>query len=67
MSVTWNVALLERDMAERGWSQNDLARAAGVSQSSVSNFVRGQHQTNQLARRLAVALGYSPKRYLGNT
>jgi len=54
--VSWNIDLLQRDMP-CGLVAGRARRAANASQASVSNFLRGQYQTNQMARKLAVALG----------
>lgn len=55
-----------RDMALKGWLPTDLARAAKVSDMTVSRFLKGNTQTERTADRLARALGFSPKRYLLN-
>jgi len=52
------------DMAIKGWMPTDLARTAGVSDMSVSRFLKGETQTERMAERLARALGYGPRRYL---
>lgn len=51
------------DMALKGWAATDLARAAQVSDMSVTRFMRGDTQTARMADKLARALGYSPRRY----
>jgi plasmid maintenance system antidote protein VapI len=63
--ITYNVALMRRDLAERGWMPTDLAKKAKVPDITVSRFLRGQYQTPRMAKRLARALGYkTPKRYV---
>lgn len=44
---------------ERGWSQGELARRAGVSQGHLSNIERGVRRDTQIvtAARIAKALG----------
>jgi DNA-binding LacI/PurR family transcriptional regulator len=51
-------------MAEHGWMPKDLARAAKVSEMTVSRFLRKDRQTAKTAKKLADALGYSPRRYV---
>lgn len=53
---------------ERGWSQSDLARAAGCSVSRVSQIERGLVQYGAGAlHRMAQALGVSVDELRGNT
>lgn len=61
---TFDVARLRDDMALRGWLPTDLARVAGVSDMTVSRFLRREAQTAKTAAKLAAALGYSVRRYL---
>lgn len=61
---TYNVDKLRCDIAERGWLPTDLARAAGVSDMTVSRFLSGERQTARTAAKLALALGKSVRRYL---
>lgn len=60
----FNVGLIQDDMAAKGWLQSDLASTAGVSDMTVTRFLRGDHRTNRTAKKLATALGYSVRRYL---
>jgi plasmid maintenance system antidote protein VapI len=60
----YDVALLQDDMAARGWMQVDLARKAKVSHMSVSRFLTGQRQTARMALKLAKAFGHPVTRYL---
>lgn len=62
--IGYNVRLLGRDIAEKGWLPVDLARRAKVSRMTVSRFLSGERQTARTAKKLAVALGYSIRRYL---
>ena len=55
---------MAEDMAAKGWLQTDLARQAETSHMTVGRFLRGDHQTNRTAKKLAKALGYSVRRYL---
>lgn len=63
-AVTYNVALMSRDMAAKGFIKKDLAAKAGVSAMAVTRFLRGDRQTARMAKRLATALGYSVRRYI---
>lgn len=63
-SITYDVDRLIEDLALRGWLPTDLARAAKVSDMTVSRFLRGEVQTARTAKKLATALGYSVRRYL---
>lgn len=55
---------LVADMTNLGWNQTDLARAAGVSHMTVSRFMSGESQTPKTAKKLAIALGFSIRRYI---
>lgn len=50
-------------MALRGWNNGDLARAASVSDMTITRFLRSETQTAKTAERIAHALGYSIRRY----
>jgi transcriptional regulator with XRE-family HTH domain len=63
-TVRFDLAQLAADMAARGWGATDLARRAKVSDSTVSRFFNGDHQTAKTMKKLAVALGYSVRRYV---
>lgn len=60
----YDVALIQNDMAVKGWLPVDLARRAGVSHMTVSRFISGERQTARMGKKLATALGYSLRRYL---
>lgn len=62
--VGYDVALLKQDMARRGWLPTHLARAAGVSDMTVSRFLNGDIQTAPTAKKLAEALGRNVSRYI---
>lgn len=63
-AVSYDTDKLQADMACRGWLNTDLARSAGVSDMTVTRFMRGDHQTAKTAQKLARALGYTVRRYL---
>jgi transcriptional regulator with XRE-family HTH domain len=62
--ITYDVARIREDMALRGWMQQDRARSAGVTAQTVTNFLSGHPQTAKTAHKLALALGYTVRRYL---
>jgi ribosome-binding protein aMBF1 (putative translation factor) len=63
--ITYDTALMRKDMAERGMLPTDLARKAKVADITVSRFLRGIQQNAKTAKKLARALGYkTPKRYV---
>ena len=62
--VTYDTAKLSEDIAAKGWFFSDLAKRAGVSNMTVTRFLRGEHQTNPTAKKLSRALGYSVRRYI---
>lgn len=62
--MTFNLTLMARDMASRGWMRTDLARAAGVSDMTVYRWFDGTARTNRTAKKLALALGHTVDRYL---
>lgn len=55
---------MQRDMAERGWEDTDLAQAADVSNSTLSRFFAGKYRTARTAKKLATALKKPLKRYV---
>lgn len=63
-AVRFNVHRLTVDLANRGLAATDLARLAGVSDKTVSRFLRSETQTPTTAKKLADALGYSVRRYV---
>jgi transcriptional regulator with XRE-family HTH domain len=60
MSVRINSARLDRELARRGWSATDLARAAGCSPSTISGLRRGRQVNNDTLRKIAAALEGAP-------
>lgn len=63
--VTYRTDRIIEDMALRGWNNSMLARAAQLSASTVGLFLSGAFQTPKTADRMARALGYPVKRYVG--
>lgn len=59
----YDARLMADDMGEKGWNSVDLARRADVAISTVTRFLRGEHQTGKTAKKLAEALGRSVRRY----
>lgn len=62
--IRFDAQLMAEDMAIKGWSKLDLAKAAGVADMTVIRFLRSERQTAKSARKLAKALGFSVRRYL---
>lgn len=62
--ATYNVERVTDDMALRGWNQSDLARAARLSNMTITRFLRREAQTAKTDERIARALGYTVRRYL---
>lgn len=63
-TAQFDTALMQHDMAARGWQPADLADRAQVARSTVSRFLSGELQTARTAKKLATALGHSLRRYL---
>jgi plasmid maintenance system antidote protein VapI len=63
-AIRFDVDKMRADMAERGWLPTDLARAAAVSDMTVSRFLKGERTNPRTAEKLAKALGRGVKRYL---
>ena len=53
-------AALKRQLALRGWSQADLARAAGVAEKTVSKAATGQAVAPRIVLKLGNALKRNP-------
>ena len=50
----------------RGWSQNDLARSAGIEKSTISRFVNGWREpTYQVLCQIHSALGCTWEELMG--
>lgn len=62
--VKYDVAKMKGDMAEKGWIARDLAKAAAVSDMTVSRFLSGARRNNRTAKLLAQALDQDVKRYI---
>ena len=60
----FDVAKLQRDIDARGWLPRDLARAAAVSDMTVSRALNGTRRNPRTWDTLARALGYTVRRYL---
>ncbi len=60
MSIRINSARLDRELARRGWSATDLAKAAGCSPSTISGLRRGRQVNNDTLRKIAAALEAAP-------
>lgn len=58
----YNTKRILADMTLRGWNNRDLARAAGVSDMTITRFFTGT-QTAKTADRIARALGQTIRRY----
>ena len=62
--IRYDVDRMLADMAEKGWLATHLAKAAAVSDMTVSRFLSGQIQTAPTAKKLARGLGRSIRRYI---
>lgn len=57
---------LREAMANKGWRQQDLANASGVSKSNISHYVNGNHVPDSfMAWKLAQALDVQPDWIMG--
>ena len=56
-----HTVVLLTELAKRGWTASDLARAAGVSAATVSAAVRGRRISARTLRRFAEALHRQPE------
>jgi transcriptional regulator with XRE-family HTH domain len=63
-TLRYDVARIREDMAIRGWLPTELARRSGLSDQTISRFLRGDGQTAPTAKRIAKALGFGVRRYL---
>lgn len=53
---------LEYEMSKRGWSQSDLAHAAGVPRGSIGNLLRNTRKPGpELCNAIALALEIPPE------
>ena len=62
--VTYDTDRIREDMHLRGWNAKLLAQASGRSPQAISYFLSGQRQTAPTAAKIALALGYTVRRYL---
>ncbi|HEX3507311.1 MAG TPA: helix-turn-helix transcriptional regulator [Candidatus Dormibacteraeota bacterium] len=60
MGVRINPTRIDRELARRGWSATDLARASGCSPSTISGARRGRQVTNETLSKIAGALLNAP-------
>ena len=60
MGVRISPARIDRELARRGWSATDLARASGCSASTISGARRGRQVTNETLSKIAGALLNAP-------
>lgn len=56
MGIVVNSRQLERELARRGWTHADLARAAGISGATVAAAAAGRRVAPQTLRQIAEAL-----------
>lgn len=63
-ALTYDVRLMQVDMARKGWLRPDLAREAGVSAVTVGRFLKAESQTARTAKKLSFALGFPIDRYI---
>lgn len=62
--VRYNVALIQEDMAVKGWLPVHLATGSGLSQMTIGRFLSGETQTAPSAKKIADALGQPVRRYI---
>lgn len=60
MGLAINPENLERELARRGWSHSDLARAAHLSHATVSAVCSGQRISPSTLRLIVAALASAP-------
>jgi transcriptional regulator with XRE-family HTH domain len=60
MGVRISPTRIDRELARRGWSATDLARASGCSPSTISGARRGRQVTNETLSKIAGALLNAP-------
>lgn len=60
--VRFDAAKVVSDMGDRGWSESELARQAGLSAQAINLFVRGIRQTPFIATKIAKAFGRKTSR-----
>lgn len=60
MGIAISPAALERELARRGWTSRDLARAAGLCEATVSVARSGRRVSPTTLRLIAAALAKAP-------
>ena len=60
MGFVMNVVALDRELARRGWTSRDLARAAGLCDATVSFARNGRPVSPHSLRLIAAALATTP-------
>ena len=60
MSIAINAGTLERELARRGWTSRDLARAAGLCDATIAHARGGRRISPQTIRLIAAALAAAP-------
>mgnify|MGYP001263676849 CR=1 FL=1 len=60
----YNAEQIVKDMANQGLDVKGLAARAGCSHMRVRRFLDGSVQTPATHRLIALALGFSPRRYV---
>jgi len=60
MSARLDTDRLDRQLAVRGWTAQDLVRVSGVSPATISGARRGRRVTPRTLRRIAEALVRTP-------
>ncbi len=62
MLINYDLNLIRAAQLERGWTHQELARQAQVSEATAWRAVTGKHRpTGSTVRKLAFALGISMK------
>ncbi len=56
MGIALNTEALDREIARRGWTSRDLARAAGLCEATISTARSGKRISPQTLRLIALAL-----------
>lgn len=56
MGIALNKDTLDRELARRGWTSRDLARAAGLCEATICTARSGKRVSPQTIRLIAVAL-----------
>ncbi len=56
MGIALNTEALDRELARRGWTSRDLARAAGLCEATICTARSGRRVSPHTIRLIAVAL-----------